>query len=76
MMTLLNQGGLKTVLLQLKKLFATKKAVKEVKDLTDPFILEIDYSQLSFNTDLIVSGDASSPIIGVGEVNAMIIAES
>ena len=39
----LDLTGLNTFLTQLKKLFATKEAVQEVKESTDPYIFEIDY---------------------------------
>ena len=67
--------GLKTFLAQLYSLFATKEAVHEVKESTDPYIFEIDYSMLQFNTDLIITGDSSSPIIDVGQVGFMIISD-
>ena len=71
----LDLTGLNTFLTQLKKLFATKEAVQEVKESTDPYIFEIDYSMLQFNTDLIITGDSSSPIIDVGQVGFMIISD-
>lgn len=73
---LLDSFGLKTLLLELAKHIATKKAVAEVKTATDPFILDVDYSMLKFNTDFIVTGDATSHAIGVGQVGALVIAES
>ena len=72
----LDLAGLKTFVKQLPSLFATKDAVAEVKATTDPYIFDIDYTALEFNTDLIVSGGASSSTIDVGQVGFMIIAES
>lgn len=72
----LDLTGVKTFLAQLHNLFATKVAVTEVKSATDPYIFDIDYSLLEFNTDLIISGNTSSPLIGVGQVGYMIIEKS
>ena len=72
----LDLNGLKTFLAQLGGLFATKEAVTKVKTSTDPYIFDIDYTKLEFDTDLIVSGGASSSTIDVGQVGFMIIAES
>lgn len=72
----LDKAGLATFLAQLKGLFATKEAVTELKTNTDPYILDIDYSVLEFNTDLIVSGEASSAMLGVGQLGTMILGSS
>ena len=53
--------GLATFFTQLNGLFATKTAVAEVKTETDPYIFDIDYTELEFNTDLIVSGETNLP---------------
>lgn len=52
-------------------IFNSVNAAKE-----DPRIFNIDYSELEFDTDLIISGGASSSTIDVGQVGFMIIAES
>lgn len=73
----LDKHGLNTFVTQLKeKLFATKEYVAEVKTATDPYILDIDYSILEFNTDMIVSGEASSAMIGTGQLGMMILGNS
>ena len=72
----LDSAGLATFLTQLKDLFATKSAVAEVKANTDPYIFNIDYTKLEFNTDLIVSGEASSAMLGVGQLGTMILGSS
>lgn len=72
----LDLAGLKTFVKQLPSLFVTKDAVVEVKTITDPYIFEIDYTKLEFDTDLTIFGGASSPTIGMGQVGFMIIAES
>lgn len=73
----LNRTGLKTFLLQLESLFATKEEVTQLKTDTDPYIFEIDYdAELEFDTTFIVTGDSSSPMIDVGQVGFMIIAKS
>lgn len=46
--------GLATFLTQLKELFATKEAVAEVKESTDAYIFDIDYTTLEFDTSEIV----------------------
>ncbi len=54
---MINSLGLKTLLQELAKYIATKKAVTNVKTATDQFIFNIDYSILKFDTDFIVSND-------------------
>lgn len=44
------QVGLYTLLVELKKKLATKAAVQAVKDDTDMYVTDVDYSQLEFNT--------------------------
>ena len=73
----LNKTGLKTFLVQLSNLFATKEEVTQLKTDTDPYIFEIDYdAELEFDTTFIVTGESSSPMIDVGQVGFMIIAKS
>lgn len=69
----LSFSGLSTFLTQLESVFAKKECVLEVKESTDPYIFDIDYSKLKFNTDLIISGNTTSGILGVGELGAMIL---
>lgn len=70
------QVGLHTLLVALKKKLATKSQVKTVRETTDLYVIDVDYSQLEFNTNLIVFGAPSSPVINVGQVGALIIADS
>lgn len=72
----LDSAGLFTFFTQLKELFATKTAVAEVKESTDPYIFDIDYTVLEFNTDLIVSGESSSGMLGVGLLGMMTLGSS
>lgn len=51
----LNNNGLETFFTKLKEIFATKNAVSEVKESTDPYIFEIDYTVLEFNVDQLVA---------------------
>lgn len=69
----LDLTGLVTFLAQLKELFATKEAVTEVKTATDPYIFNIDYTILEFNTNQIVSGDTTSAMLGTGQLGTMIL---
>lgn len=68
----LDKTGLATFLGQLKGLFATKDAVSEVKENTDPYIFDIDYTVLEFNTSQIVSGNGTSAMLGTGQPGTMI----
>ena len=72
----LDKVGLVTFLTQLNGLFATKDNVTDVKEATDPYIFDIDYTKLEFNTDLIVSGEASSAMLGTGQLGTMILGSS
>lgn len=51
----LDLTGLSTFLAQLDELFATKKDVADVKKNTDPYIFDIDYTVLEFDTNLIIN---------------------
>lgn len=69
--------GLTTFFNQLSGIFATKSDTTTLKEATDPYIFDVDYdTYLKFDTDYIISDDATSSEIGVGEVNYMIIASS
>ena len=72
----LDKAGLATFLAQLNGLFATKKDVAEVKENTDPYIFDIDYTVLQFNTNQIVSGEATSAMLGTGQLGTMILGSS
>ena len=72
----LDLTGLATFVEQLSELFATKSAVTEVKVNTDPYIFDIDYTKLEFNTDQIVSGEATSAMLGTGQLGAMVLGSS
>lgn len=72
----LDKDGLVTFVTQLKDLFATKASVAEVKESTDPYILDIDYTVLQFNTNQIVSGSSSSAMIGTGQLGTMVLGSS
>lgn len=73
----LDKTGLKTFLTQLEGLFATKTAVTEVKTQTDPYIFEIDYdTYLEFDTEQIISGEATSAMLGTGQLGIMILGSS
>lgn len=69
----LDSAGLKTFFAQLKGIFATKVGVVEVKESTDPYIFDIDYTVLEFDTNLIVSGDATSAMLGTGQLGTMML---
>lgn len=60
--------GLTTFFNQLSEMFATKSDTIALKEATDPYIFDIDYSA--------IIGDATSAEIGVGEVDSLIIANS
>ena len=72
----LDRHGLNTFFEQLKELFATKEAVAEVKTNTDPYIFDIDYTVLEFNTDQLVSGSGTSAMLGTGQLGTMILGSS
>lgn len=46
----LNYKGLECLLDKLKEKLATKAAVQAVKDDTDMYVTEVDYSQIQFET--------------------------
>lgn len=50
----LDLPGLSSFLNKLKTIFATPDAVKKVEDDTNKYVLDVDYSEISFATDEIV----------------------
>ena len=72
----LDLAGLATFVAQLSELFATKTNVAEVKESTDPYIFDIDYTVLAFNTNQIVSGKATSATLGTGQIGTMVLGNS
>jgi flavoprotein len=46
----LNYAGLSTLLNKLKEKLATKAAVQAVKNDTDMYVTDVDYSQIQFDT--------------------------
>lgn len=68
--------GLEVFFGQLLNLFASKAAVASIKEATDPYIFDIDYTVLEFDTNEIISNSYSSSEIGIGIVDYMIIASS
>lgn len=60
-MEYLDKTGLKTFLAQLKGIFGLKTTVDIARSALDTYILNVDYTELEFNTDYIV-GDASSEL--------------
>lgn len=76
----LDKIGLGYLLELLKNIFASNKEVEQVVEETNLYVLEIDYDkELKFDTTLIISSvegpSPSSPIIGTGLINQLIIAK-
>lgn len=73
----LDKIGLSYLLNLLKNIFASNKEVEQVVEETNLYVLEIDYDkELKFDTSLIISSEeGSSPIIGTGTINQLIIAK-
>jgi len=72
----LDQAGLNTFFTQLKNIFATKASVTDVKESTDPYIFDIDYTLLEFNTNQIIFGSATSATLGTGQLGMMVLGNS
>ena len=56
--------------------FGEKELAIKHRNALDTYILNVDYSALEFDTDLIVSGGASSGVLGVGQLGVMILGSS
>lgn len=56
---LIDGRGIVTFIKELKNIFATEADVTSFKAATDNYILDIDYSLLEFDTNSLVSEDAS-----------------
>ena len=50
--------GLKTFVNQVKTIFATKKDADTLTATSDPYILNVDYSALEFDTSTIIKADS------------------
>ena len=72
-MQYLDKNGLKTFLNQLKETFGLKSTIDIARNALDTYVLNIDYTQLEFDTDFIVSGGASSSVLVVGQLGVMIL---
>ncbi len=68
----ISDNGLSYFLSKLKETFGTKEAVDASKEILDIYVLNIDYTQLEFDTDSIVSG-GSSATLGVGQLGIMVL---
>lgn len=70
-------SNLKEFLSLMRGVFGEKDLAIKHRDTLDTYILNVDYeNNLSFNTDLIVSGGASSATLGVGQLGVMILGSS
>ena len=58
----------------LQEVLGKKELSDQHRAALDTYILQVDYeSTLAFDTDLIITGGATSSIIGIGQIGAMII---
>ena len=72
-MPYLDKAGLKTFLAQSKEIFGLKSSTDTVRDAIDVYILNFDYTALEFDTDWIISGEATSATLGVGKIGMMLL---
>lgn len=72
----LSFSGLSTFLTQLESVFAKKERVLEVKESTDPYIFDIDYSILKFNTSYIVSNSGTSSMLNTAVLGQMVLGQN
>lgn len=75
-MKVVTLNNLKEFLSLMKGVFGTKELAVKHRDALDTYILNIDYTALEFDTDLIVSGGASSGVLSVGQLGTMILGSS
>lgn len=72
--TIITLNNLKEFLTLAKSVFGLKSLATKHRTALDSYILNIDYeNELAFDTDLIVSGGASSATLGVGQLGTMIL---
>lgn len=69
-------NNLKEFLTLMKTEFGAKELSDKHRNALDTYILNVDYTALEFNTDLIVSGGATSSVLGVGQLGIMILGTS
>lgn len=67
-------NNLKEFLNLMKTEFGKKELSDKHRNALDTYILNVDYTQLEFDTDLIISDSYSSSEIGTGAVGYMVIA--
>lgn len=72
-MAYLDKHGLLTFLNQLKNTFGLKIKITAAREAIDTYILNIDYADLEFNTEFIVSGAATSATLGAATLGAMVL---
>ena len=49
----MNDVGLKHLLTRLGNIFATIAAVATLREETDKYVIEVDYNELAFNSDIV-----------------------
>ena len=76
-MEFLDKTGLEKFFDHLKNSFGLKSNVDTSRAALDTYVLNIDYdAELAFRTDVIVSGKASSAVLGVGQLGVMVLGNS
>jgi hypothetical protein len=76
-MEFLDKNGLKLFLNQLKNIFGSKYIINRSIKAFDECILNVDYeNELAFNTDIIVSGAATSAVAGIAMCGTAIVGNS
>lgn len=66
-------NNLKEFLTLMKTEFGKKELSDKHRNALDIYILNVDYTALEFDTDLIVSGGASSGALSVGQLGVMVL---
>ena len=69
----LDFNGLTTLFNRIKQIFANIAEIKQVEDDTNMYVLNIDYSLLSFDTSEIISSNGTSSLLDVGCLDMMIL---
>lgn len=66
---------LKEFLSLMNNVFGEKNLAVKHRTALDTYILNVDYTELEFDTDMIISGGASA-VLGVGQLGVMVLGTS
>lgn len=72
----LSNNGLNYVSNKLQSTFGLKETSAAIQETFNTYLLNFDYTPIEFDTSLIISGNATASILGIGQLGIMILGTS